>query len=101
MERQRGDFWGLESIVSPSLLSHCRTGLDPFHGHAGAPIEPCEPGVHDGGGACGQPRAQGPRVPCAGGGIRGVFCGILRVGIHCVIAPIPPLIAVALLPGGA
>jgi hypothetical protein len=92
---------GLESIASPSFSIHDGTRLDPFHGHAGAPIEPCESGDQDGSGAHGQPHGQGPCVPHASGGIRGVLCGILRAGIRCVVAPIPSLIVGALSSGAA
>jgi hypothetical protein len=40
---------GLESVASPSLSSYGRPMLDLFRGHIGAPIEPRELGVHDGG----------------------------------------------------
>jgi hypothetical protein len=50
-ERERGDFWGLEGVASPSLSPYGGPRLDPFRGHTYAPIEPREPWVHDGGGA--------------------------------------------------
>jgi hypothetical protein len=98
-ERERVVFWGLESVASPSLLSHGETRLDPFHGHAGALVGPREPRVHDGGRAHDLPHARGPRVPRSGGGIRGVLCGILRAGIRCAVTLIPPLIVATQQPG--
>jgi hypothetical protein len=86
-----GDFWGLESVASPSISSHGGTRLDLFHSHAGTLVEPHEPGVHDGGGARNLSCAQGSRIPHAGGGIRGGFHGHLRAEIRCAIAPIPLL----------
>jgi hypothetical protein len=57
LEKGGGDFYSLESIASPSLSPYGGPRLDLFRGHAGAPIEPHEPGVHDGG------RARNLRVP--------------------------------------
>jgi hypothetical protein len=77
-EREReGDFLGLESIASPSLSRLGRTQLDHFQGHAGSPVEPHEPGVHDGGGAGNLPRARASLVPSSDDGICGGFHGIL------------------------
>jgi hypothetical protein len=68
---------GLERIASPSLSRHGRTQLDPFQGHAGAPVEPHELGGHDGGGAGNLPRARGSHVPSSDDGICGGFHYIL------------------------
>jgi hypothetical protein len=61
--RERGDFWGLESVSSSSPSSHGRIRLNSFHGHAGPSVEPHEPEVHDGGRSHDLSHAQGPHVP--------------------------------------
>jgi hypothetical protein len=70
-------------LLPPPPLIHGRKRWDPFQGR--------ELGVYDGGGARDLPRARGPRVPHASGGIHGLLCGILRVRIWCAVAPIPLL----------
>jgi hypothetical protein len=99
IDGDRGKFWGLESVACPTLSNYGRTSLDPFKGHVGAPVEPHELGIHDGGGARNLSCAQGSHIPCAGGGIHGSFHDFLRVGIRCAVTPIPPLTTIVLWPG--
>jgi hypothetical protein len=44
---------------------------------------------------------RGPHVPHTGGRTCGDLCSIVRVGIRCAIAPVPPLIVASLLPRAA
>jgi hypothetical protein len=54
--KNKGGFLNLKNVVSPSLFSH-DVRLGPFQVHTGLPVKSCEPGIHDGDGACGLPRA--------------------------------------------
>jgi hypothetical protein len=71
------NFRSVENVVSPSLSNYGRIGLNPIRDHTVAPTGPRELGVHDGGGTCNLSCARGPRIPCVGEWIRGVFCDIL------------------------
>jgi hypothetical protein len=72
-----GNFWGLESVVSPSLSNYGGTRLDPIRGHVDILARPREPGVHDGGGARMLSRARGSHIPHDGRGICDGFLGVL------------------------
>jgi hypothetical protein len=72
-----GNFWGLESVASPSLSNYGGAGLDPFRGHIGTPARPHGPRVHDGGRTHNLSSTRGSRIPHAGGGIHGGFRGVL------------------------
>jgi hypothetical protein len=87
---------GLQGVASPSLPIYGGAGLDPIRSHTGAPTRPCEPGVHDGGGASNLSCAQGPHISHVGGGIRGGLRIILQARVRLAITLIPHPISSAL-----
>jgi hypothetical protein len=99
--KKEGYYRILGSVASPSLSTHGGTRQDTFQGHTGSPTKPHRPRVYDNDGAHSLPRARGPHVPRTRGRIRGDLCSILRAGIQCTIASVPPLAVASLGPRAA
>jgi hypothetical protein len=59
MRKEKVNYRGTQSVVSPSFSGHGGTRLDPFQGYVGSPAKPYKTRVHDDVRACG--------LPCAGG----------------------------------
>jgi hypothetical protein len=88
-KKTRREYRYLGSIASPSSSSHGGDGLDPFHGYAGSPAKPCKIKVYDGVRAHDLPRARGPCVPRAHGGIRSVFMAFYEWGFGTPLQQFP------------